>query len=289
MTFLIQTLVDALPIIVGYFTACACFSVVEWLLPAEQKQPIANKLLSAEFSLILLVSNAFLLTGLNYFAFQFVHTSLGGSFVVLNLDQFHSSSEILNWPFRNIVFPLFALLIFDFFYYWHHRIQHKWKFLWAQHKLHHAEESLCCLTDQRHHWLEDSIRVLTITIPMGIFISLTPVQGAIFASVLAYWTIFIHSNLRLPFGPLTCLMSGPQLHRIHHSRELIHQDKNLAAFFPIWDILFGTYHRPLPGEWPKTGLVSGEKVTNVGSGLLLPFLEWSKQSQELFGRGASRG
>jgi len=279
-----QTLLGVLPIILIYFSACACFMVAEWLFPVEPKQPIANKLLSAQFSFILLVVNPFLLTGLNYFAYQYIHHRLGGGFIILNLDQFNSGFEAINWPLRNIFSPLLVLFIFDFFYYWHHRFQHMWKVLWAQHKLHHAEESLCCLTDQRHHWLEDSFRVFTITIPMGILISMTPVQGALIASGLAYWTIFIHSNLRLPFGPFTALITGPQIHRIHHSRELIHQDKNLAAYFPIWDILFGTYHRPLPGEWPTTGLVSGERVTSLKSGLILPFLDWSKQSQRLISR-----
>ncbi|UCE64001.1 MAG: sterol desaturase family protein [Nitrospirota bacterium] len=288
MTVVLQTLANAFPVILTFFTACACFTVVEWLFPVEPKQPIANKLLSAQFSFFFLIVNPFLLAGLHYYVYQFVQQRLGGSFIIFNLDQFNSGSQAINWPLRNFVFPLLVLFIFDFFYYWHHRIQHKWKVLWAQHKLHHAEESLCCFTDQRHHWLEDSIRVFTITIPMGLLLSLTPVQGALLASVLRYWTIFIHSNVRLPFGPFSPIMSGPQLHRIHHSRELIHQDKNLAAFFPIWDILFGTYHRPLPGEWPKTGLASGEKVTSLKGGLILPFLEWSKQSQQIIGKLRSR-
>src|SRR5271170_1300782 len=36
---------------------------------------------------------------------------------------------------------LAGLLIFDFFYYWLHRLQHKWSVLWQEHKLHHADRS----------------------------------------------------------------------------------------------------------------------------------------------------
>jgi sterol desaturase/sphingolipid hydroxylase (fatty acid hydroxylase superfamily) len=37
-----------------------------------------------------------------------------------------------------------------------------------------------------------------------------------------------------------------------------HQDKNFADALPIFDIIFGTYHRPALDEFPHTGLYSGE-------------------------------
>src|SRR5262249_39841583 len=154
------------------------------------------------------------------------------------------------WPVRNLIMPFVPMLVFDFFYYWHHRLQHALPILWEQHKLHHTEQNLCSITNLRHHWLEDGIRVFTITIPMAFLITLTPVQGGLIAAAVAQWAIFIHSNLRISMGNVTPILAGPQLHRIHHSREAHHGGKNFAAFFPIWDILFGTYYRPSPGEWP---------------------------------------
>ncbi|MGZ8396913.1 MAG: sterol desaturase family protein [Rhodoplanes sp.] len=58
-------------------------------------------------------------------------------------------------------------------------------------------------------------------------------------------------------GPLTAVFGGPQYHRIHHSIERAHWNKNYAAFFPVWDQVFGTQHRPGPQEWPKTGIEGG--------------------------------
>ena len=103
------------------------------------------------------------------------------------------------------------MLVFDFFYYWHHRLQHEIPALWEQHKLHHMDETLSCLTNLRHHWLEEGIRVFTITIPMTFLIGLTPVQGVLISSAIAQWAVFIHANLRIPLGPLTPVFAGPQL------------------------------------------------------------------------------
>jgi sterol desaturase/sphingolipid hydroxylase (fatty acid hydroxylase superfamily) len=36
------------------------------------------------------------------------------------------------------------------------------------------------------------------------------------------------------------LLTSPQYHRIHHSLKPAHFDKNFAAWFPLWDILFRT-------------------------------------------------
>src|SRR5206468_6475948 len=83
--------------------------------------------------------------------------------------------------------------------------------------------------------------------------------------------------LRLPLGPLARVVAGPQLHRIHHTVEARHLDRNLAAFFPLWDQLFGTYYHPGPGEYPRTGLASGQRVTSLAQALWLPFGEWLRR------------
>lgn len=164
--------------------------------------------------------------------------------------------------------------LFDFFYYWFHRLQHVWPALWAQHKLHHAERSLNVTTGQRHHWLEEPLRVFLVFLPLSIVFDIQPPTITWLWSLLLLWGYAIHLNLRLPFGPLTPVVCGPQLHRLHHSLKPEHTDVNFAAFFPIWDILFGTYCPPRRGEWPATGLHDGEDLNHAGRALLSPFRDW---------------
>ena len=49
-------------------------------------------------------------------------------------------------------------------------------------------------------------------------------------------------------------------------------DKNFAAYFPIWDVLFGTYWHPRKGEFPPTGLHSGERIESIWLLLVWPLM-----------------
>lgn len=173
----------------------------------------------------------------------------------------------------SVLFVLLGALITDFFYYWFHRAQHT-KWLWPQHKLHHSDASLCATTVFRHHWLEDTLRAFFMILPMGILFNLKPVNSALAGTTILLWGIFIHANLRLNMGPLTPLLCGPQYHRIHHSIEPRHQDKNFAAYFPFWDMVFGTYYRPNPAEFPETGVVGERSNLSVWDTLIMPFRGW---------------
>jgi sterol desaturase/sphingolipid hydroxylase (fatty acid hydroxylase superfamily) len=61
------------------------------------------------------------------------------------------------------------------------------------------------------------------------------------------WAVFIHSNVRLPIGPLRVLLGAPELHHWHHARE--RDAGNYANICPLMDILFGTYY--CPGHEPE--------------------------------------
>ena len=66
-----------------------------------------------------------------------------------------------------------------------------------------------------------------------------------------------HMNVRWHVGWFSRIWCAPQVHRIHHSLEPQHIDKNFAFQFPMWDVIFGTYFHPRKGEFPATG-VAGE-------------------------------
>ena len=56
------------------------------------------------------------------------------------------------------------------------------------------------------------------------------------------WAIYIHSNVRLPIGPLRLLIGAPELHHWHHDRD--RDAGNYANMSPLMDLLFGTYRCP---------------------------------------------
>jgi sterol desaturase/sphingolipid hydroxylase (fatty acid hydroxylase superfamily) len=257
-----------------YFLAIGVFQVFERLIPAERRQPLRNLFFSAACTLIFLIAEP-LVAAASLWSASFLRPSL----ISIDLRTWGSGSPPIDWLLFNFLLPLIPFLVYDSFYYWHHRLQHVIPAFWEQHKLHHAEESLNSLTNLRHHWLEDFIRIITITLPMGLLVKITLIQGALILFATTYWSIFFHANLRLPFGPLTAVINGPQYHCIHHSKLAEHQDRKFAAFFPVWDILFSTYYRPRVGEWPATGLCSGEKLTGLAEAVIGPFRGWYRMIQ----------
>jgi sterol desaturase/sphingolipid hydroxylase (fatty acid hydroxylase superfamily) len=173
-------------------------------------------------------------------------------------------------PLGLIAGCLLAILVWDFFYYWWHRAQHSIPLLWGIHCLHHIDETLGVSANMRVHWLEEIGRTAVIFLPMALLFNL-PVQTGIIAITVTAWGAFIHSNLRLPLGYASPLIAGPQVHRIHHSRLPEHYDRNFSAFFPIWDVLFGTYHHPARNEYPPTGIEGRREVASIWEAITLPF------------------
>lgn len=174
---------------------------------------------------------------------------------------------------------LLSTFVFDFFFYWGHRFQHE-SMMWHQHKVHHLDEELCAVSTSRHNWLEKLAIGPLVTIPMAILFKMNAVQGGITGAMFVGWVAFIHSNIRLHLGPLGILLNGPQGHRVHHSRLPEHHDKNYAAFFPVFDVLFGTYHYPRKNEFPPTGVHDEEEVEGFWAATTMPLRAWSKMFRD---------
>lgn len=171
---------------------------------------------------------------------------------------------------HQLLTALLFVLVVDFFYYWFHRLQHT-RLLWWQHRLHHSDQAVNATTTNRHHWSEEALRGVLLWLPIGLLVEVEPTTLSLLALGFAAWGIFIHANLRIELGILTPVVSGPQYHRIHHSVWPEHLDRNFAAYFPIWDILFGTYVSPASGQFPPTGLAQGESSREDWRSALLAY------------------
>ena len=237
---------------------------IEYFLPAERNQPAKNIIFNLLYTIIYVFVAALLVRSTDWIIAPLV-AKLGGPLISYSFGD-SLVSELL--------YTLVFFAIFDFFYYWFHRLQHTWGVLWSQHKFHHSEESLNITTANRHHWLEDWLRIFLILIPMQWIIQLQPGSIGMIWSTFLLWGYFIHMNLRIDIGPFTPVLAGPQLHRIHHSNLQEHQDKNYAAFFPVYDVIFGSYWRPRKQEYPGTGLVTGQRMNDLKSANFEPFICW---------------
>ena len=134
-----------------------------------------------------------------------------------------------------------VILLSDFCVYWGHRLQHRSAFLWRFHSVHHSAEHLDWLAAHREHPL-DTVYTLTL-INLPAFVLGFPIETlATFIAFRGIWAIYIHSNVRLPLGPLRPLLGAPELHHWHHARD--RDAGNYGNLCPLMDLLFGTYVCP---------------------------------------------
>jgi sterol desaturase/sphingolipid hydroxylase (fatty acid hydroxylase superfamily) len=166
-----------------------------------------------------------------------------------------------------------VVFLSDLFVYWGHRLQHKVGFLWRFHSIHHSAEHLDWLAAHREHPIDTVYTMGLINLPA--FIMGFPLETI--AGMLAFrglWAIYIHSNVRLPLGPLRALVGAPELHHWHHSRE--RDAGNYANISPLMDLLFGTYRCP-PHEPDAFGVSEPLPKSYLGQ-LLHPFKALQKRS-----------
>jgi sterol desaturase/sphingolipid hydroxylase (fatty acid hydroxylase superfamily) len=156
------------------------------------------------------------------------------------------------------------VLLWDFTFYVLHRVQHR--FFWRWHAVHHAIEDLGAVNSYNHP-SELVFEWVAMSLPIMIF-GLAPTL--LFRLLAALQAAYLHSGTRLNFGPLRWVFNDNRHHRIHHSREPEHFDKNFSLFFPFWDLVFGTAHMHEPEAWPRPGVIGLPAARNPLDYLLHP-------------------
>jgi sterol desaturase/sphingolipid hydroxylase (fatty acid hydroxylase superfamily) len=148
------------------------------------------------------------------------------------------------------------LVVSDFSLYWLHRSMHRWRWLWALHKIHHSQQELNPLTTWRAHWLELvylNLGAFITGLFLGDFAGLHPVAiGILAASQFAQ-----HSDLDWTYGPFGKLIVSPRFHARHHSTAPEDLNVNFGSLLIIWDHVFGT-SRHVSGAAPGHGLIEAE-------------------------------
>ncbi|MGB5007955.1 MAG: sterol desaturase family protein [Ferruginibacter sp.] len=172
-----------------------------------------------------------------------------------------------------------VLFLSDFLIYWGHRFQHKVDFLWRFHKVHHSAEQLDWLAAHREHPLDSIYTVGLINLPAFIM-GFNLEALAVIVAFRGIWAIYIHSNVRLPIGPLKILIGSPELHHWHHDIE--RDAGNYANISPVMDKLFGTYTCPTK-EPDKFGIKEDFPKNYTGQMLkpMLPKFIWTKIKSRL--------
>jgi sterol desaturase/sphingolipid hydroxylase (fatty acid hydroxylase superfamily) len=243
--------------LISWLAACAIGLGIERLRPVERRQP--HRAIALNFGYAIVHSlGRYILAPVAAVASVAAVNALGAGWIVLP-----SNGWGLLWAI-----PLY-LLAMDLAEYLFHRAQHASALLWAMHSLHHSEPALNATTTIRHFWAEAALKGLTVY-PL-VALALHPSAAVTAAYVLAsYWNFVPHMNLRWSLGGCSWLINSPHYHRLHHAVDPAYRERNFAALFPIFDVVFGTYRRPARGEYPAVGLDTGEAPASLVEAALWP-------------------
>ncbi len=244
-----------------FVAAMMVIMVLEKCLPAKKNQPLFSNSLfqdSIWFSLAV-VSRALVTVLFAKKALAYVH-----------FQPFEMISGIPH-SFRFV----FGVLAADFLARFHHRLQHGIPFLWSFHQVHHSQIQLNSMTAARIHIVDYLLLQLCLIGPLVIL----DVEASYISSFIIFvnWqSRFCHANIKTRLGFLRFLFVTPQSHRIHHSVEGRHLDRNFGITFSFWDRFFGT-QSDASSVYPAVGIIAPtipvEDQNSFLSMIRTPFLQ----------------
>ncbi|HEX5127574.1 MAG TPA: sterol desaturase family protein [Rhodocyclaceae bacterium] len=193
-----------------------------------------NDLITALFANVPIL--VFALTVIFTFGLIVEFDKLAGSFIPHDLNLFDKSVAAFGFAATAVIF----FLVMTFFDYWRHRLQHTQAFF-TLHRFHHSATKLTGFSAYRSHPAENIIHPFFVSLPMAM-------MGApadfllVYSSLILFHGLVVHGDNGVDWGWFgRYVICDPRNHRVHHSSEARHFNKNLCTITPIWDKLFGTY------------------------------------------------
>lgn len=162
-----------------------------------------------------------------------------------------------------------AFVIGDFIGYWMHRLFHGAR-LWPFHAIHHSSTEVDWLSAVRLHPVNDVLARVAQAVPL-LLLGFPATVLAVYVPFISFYAILLHANVSWSFGPLRYVLSSPCFHRWHHTTEREGLDKNFAGFFPLWDLLFGTFYMPRDKQPETFGVLRNDVPQGLLGQLWYPF------------------
>ncbi|NGX52907.1 MAG: hypothetical protein KR126chlam5_01213 [Candidatus Anoxychlamydiales bacterium] len=152
--------------------------------------------------------------------------------------------RVIKMPY--FIATVFSFILLDLWMYLWHVANHRLRFFWLFHRMHHTDQEMNSTTALRFHAGEilfsSILQVLVIVFLLGIDMFQLSLYGAIFLPIV----IFHHSNIGLPEKwdriIRSCFVT-PNMHRVHHSEKMYETNSNYSSVFSFWDRLFKTFRK----------------------------------------------
>ena len=173
------------------------------------------------------------------FFLAFVLLKISAFTVQNNFGILHLLPKINFW-----IFMAAGLLLLDFIgAFLPHFVEHRIKFLWRFHLIHHTDRWVDTTSANRHHPGESVIRFAFTA--MGVLLVGAPMWLVfLYQSLSVIFSQFNHANISIS-KKIDTVMSyifvSPDMHKVHHHYKLPYTDSNFGNIFSVWDRIFGTF------------------------------------------------
>ena len=185
---------------------------------------------------------------------------------------------ILQWlPQMPIwLYTISGLLLLDLIGAWFvHWTEHRVKWMWRFHLIHHTDRHVDTTSANRHHPGESVFRFIFTT--MGVVITGAPMWMVfMYQAISVLLSQFNHANIVLPRkfdNVMSWIFVSPAMHHVHHHYVLPYTDTNFGNIFSVWDRLFGTFAK-LDADKIVYGIdtyMDPAENGNIGELLKIPF------------------
>ncbi len=172
-------------------------------------------------------------------------------------------------PFQFTTLPVtlttFALcfVLDDLRFYFHHRVAHRCRWVWAMHVVHHSSEEYNLAVALRQGWTKHFTGTMLFKVPL-VLIGFDPVMVTFCGVLNASFQFLLHTETvdKLPKW-IEAVFNTPSHHRVHHATNPRYLDANYGGTFIVWDRLFGTFVAEDANDRPVYGLVKNLKTLNL--------------------------
>lgn len=154
---------------------------------------------------------------------------------------------------------LIAFVLYDFCYYWNHRLGHEMNILWAAHVVHHSSEEYNLTTALRQSG--SSVFSWIFYLPMAI-LGFDPIVLITVGSLNLIYQFWVHTRHIPKLGWYEWVFVTPSNHRVHHAQNQIYIDRNYGGVFILWDRIFGSFQEELDHDKPIYGIRKALKSWN---------------------------
>lgn len=146
---------------------------------------------------------------------------------------------------------LLAFVLYDFLYYWNHRMGHEMSILWAAHVVHHSSEDYNLTTALRQ--TSGALFSWIFYLPMAV-LGFPPEMVITVGALNLVYQFWVHTQHINKLGWMEKWFVTPSNHRAHHAQNRVYIDKNYGGVFIVWDRLFNTYTPELESDPPVYGI-----------------------------------